>query len=98
MNIQITRKDENKLLRRMEVEFVVLHQKEKAPSREESRGQLASNLQVAKELVIIDNQKTKFGKSYTVGYAKVYQSKDDAIALEPDFILIRHGLIEKKVE
>lgn len=96
MNIQITRKDENKLLDRIEVEYIAIHKNEKTPPREECRAQIAANLQVSKDTVVIDNQKSKFGMNYTTGYAKIYKSKEAAIAMEPDFINKRNGLVEKK--
>ncbi|MCW6158852.1 MAG: 30S ribosomal protein S24e [Thermoplasmatales archaeon] len=98
MKIEIESREENKLLNRIEVKYKALHAKEKTPSREEARTQIAANLQVAKELVIIDYQKSKFGRSYTEGYAKIYKSKEDAMALEPDFLLIRNGLKSKEGE
>ncbi len=98
MKIEIESREENKLLNRTEVHFRVIHPKEKTPSREETRNQIAANLQVQKELVIIDNQKSKFGKNFTEGYAKVYRTKEEAMALEPDFLLIRNGLKSKEGE
>lgn len=98
MRIEIISKEENKLLNRTEVKYKAIHSKEKIPSREESREQLAANLQVPKELVIIDNQKPKFGRNFAEGYAKIYKTKEAAIALEPDYLLIRNGLKEKKGE
>lgn len=96
MRIEITSKEENKLLNRTEVRYRAIHLKEKTPSREESRNQIAANLQVPKELVVIDFQKSKFGKSYTEGYAKIYKTKEEAIALEPNFLLLRNGLKSKE--
>lgn len=96
MRIEITSREENKLLNRVEVTYRAIHPKEKTPSKEESRSQLAANLQVPKELIIIDFQKSRFGKNYTEGYAKIYKTKEEAIALEPDYLLIRNGLKTKE--
>ena len=96
MKIEIESREENKLLNRIEVRYRAIHAKEKTPSREEARNQIAANLQVPKELVIIDYQKYKFGKNYTEGYAKIYKTKEEAMALEPDFLLIRNGLKSKE--
>ncbi len=98
MRIEIESRDENKLLNRMEVRYRAVHPNEKTPSREEARGQLAANLQVPIELVIIDFQKSKFGKNFTEGYAKIYKTKEEAMALEPDFLLIRNGLKSKEAD
>jgi small subunit ribosomal protein S24e len=96
MKIEIESREENKLLNRVEVRFRVVHTKEKTPAREETKKQIAANLQVPAELVVIDYQKSKFGKHYTEGYAKVYRTKEEAMALEPDFLLIRNGLKSKE--
>lgn len=98
MRIEILSRQENKLLSRTEVRYKAIHIREKVPSRSESRDQLAANLQVAKELVVIDSQKPKFGRNFSEGYAKVYTTKEAAMSLEPDYILIRNGLKEKKVK
>ena len=90
MKIEIESREENKLLNRTEVRYRAIHAKEKTPSREEARDQIAANLQVPKELVIIDYQKSKFGKNYTEGYAKIYKTKEEAMALEPSVPLIWH--------
>lgn len=96
MRIEIISKEENKLLNRTEVKYLVNHVKEKTPTREEMRNQLSANLQVPKELIVIDHANTKFGKSVTEGYAKIYKTKEAAVKLEPDYLLYRNGLKEKK--
>lgn len=98
VRIEIVSKEENKLLDRVEVTYKAIHQNEKIPSREEARKQLAANLQVPQELIVIDHQEPKFGRNYAEGYAKIYKTREAAIALEPDYILIRNGLKEKKGE
>ncbi|MCL5680809.1 MAG: 30S ribosomal protein S24e [Candidatus Thermoplasmatota archaeon] len=96
MRIEIVSRTENKLLGRIEVKYIATHIKEKAPSREDVKAQLSANLQVPKELIIIDHSNTEFGRSVTEGYAKVYKTKEAAMKLEPDYLLLRNGLIEKK--
>jgi small subunit ribosomal protein S24e len=96
MKIEIESREENKLLNRVEVHYRAVHSKEKTPSREETKKQIAANLQVPMELVVIDFQKSKFGKHFTEGYAKIYRTREEAIALEPDFLLIRNGLKSKE--
>ncbi len=50
------------------------------------------------ERVIIDKMRTTFGMQLVKGYCKIYENVDFAKKIEPDFILIRHGLKEKKGE
>jgi len=98
MKIEIESREENKLLNRIEVRYRAVHPNATTPSREEARSQLAANLQVPMELVIIDFQKSIFGKNFTEGYAKIYKTKEEAMALEPDFLLIRNGLKSKEAD
>ncbi|MGC8645183.1 MAG: 30S ribosomal protein S24e [Thermoplasmata archaeon] len=96
MKIEIIERSDNKLLNRSEVKYRLIHPGEPTPSRQKAKEQLSANLQVPPELVIIDNQHSKFGRNYTDGYAKVYRTKENAMQLEPDFILIRNGLKSKE--
>ncbi|MEM0127691.1 MAG: 30S ribosomal protein S24e [Thermoplasmatales archaeon] len=96
MKIEIIEKKENKLLSRNEIKYRLIHPGEPVPSREKVKEQLSANLQVPQDTVIIDNQHSKFGRTFTEGYAKVYTSREDAMRLEPDFILIRNGLKSKE--
>jgi|YelNatPaOPRAMG01_1025707.scaffolds.fasta_scaffold06207_8 small subunit ribosomal protein S24e len=96
LKIEILERRDNKLLNRSEIKYRLVHPGEPTPSRQKVREQLSLNLQVPPEVVIVDNQHSKFGKKYTEGYAKVYRAKEDAMLLEPDFILIRNGLKSKE--
>ncbi|MEM0141116.1 MAG: 30S ribosomal protein S24e [Thermoplasmatales archaeon] len=95
MKIEIIERRENKLLNRSEVRYRIVHPGDPTPSRQKAKEQLSANLQVPAEIVIIDDQHSKFGRTYTEGYAKIYTSKEDAMKLEPDFILFRNGLKSK---
>ncbi|MEM0298897.1 MAG: 30S ribosomal protein S24e [Thermoplasmata archaeon] len=98
MDLEIINKRENPLLHRMEIEFIVRHPKEKTPSRNEVRNLIGKNMGAEVERVIIDRMRTTFGKQLVKGYCKIYETVDFAKKIEPDFILIRHGLKEKKGE
>ncbi len=96
MNMQITEKTENPLLDRLEVNFSVDYFQEATPSRDELRSELASQLDVEKERVIINYLHNEFGRSSGSGYAHVYDSLDSALRLEKDYLLERHGLKDKE--
>ncbi len=98
MEIKIVEKRENPLLHRVEVKFVVSHPKAKTPTRDEVRSLIATNLNAEKNRVILDHMHTPFGSNETRGYAKIYESVEHAKKVEPEYILIRNKIIEKKEE
>lgn len=82
MEIEIIDRRENPLLSRVEVRFRVNHPDEKTPQRDTVRDALASILDATKDRIVIDNMKPQFGMPVCIGYAKIYESKDKAIAIE----------------
>jgi small subunit ribosomal protein S24e len=96
MEIEIQSKNDNLLLGRTEVRFMIRHEGEGTPKRELVRTELAEKLSVKKETVMIDMMRSSFGERKTVGYAKIYKSIEDAKAGEADPILKRNGLGTKK--
>lgn len=99
MEIEIVSKKENELLERTEVTFKASHPKEGTPQRDAVREKLSSILKAPKERVIIDAMDSEFGKMETVGYAKVYKTKEAAMKFEREYVLVRNKLKEKvKVE
>jgi small subunit ribosomal protein S24e len=99
MEVEIVSKKENILLDRTEVRFKAVHPKEGTPQREAVRDKLVGLLKASKERVIVDSMDSEFGKTETVGYAKVYKTKEAAMKYEREEILVRNKLKEKvKVE
>lgn len=98
MEIEIVRKHANALLKRTDVNFKVIHPKEKTPQRSVIRDKLAGIVGSPREGVIIGYMRSSFGISTTEGFAKCYGSADEAKKMEPQFLLKRHGLAEKKKE
>jgi small subunit ribosomal protein S24e len=99
MEVEIVSKKENILLDRTEVKFKAVHPKEGTPQRDVIRDKLVSLLKASKERVIVDAMNSEFGKTETVGYAKVYKTKEAAMKYEREQILVRNKLKEKvKVE
>ncbi len=98
MELRILEKRENNLLHRMEVKFVVTHPKEKTPSRDDVRNLIAANMNADKKCVILQYLHTSFGSNESDGYAKIYENVEHAMKIEPDYVLLRNKLIEKKEE
>jgi len=96
MDVEVMEKRKNPLLNRQEIRFKILHPKEPTPNRDSAREKIASENNVKKEQVIIDNLETTFGKSETIGYAKIYPSKEEAMKNERDYHLVRNRLKEGK--
>ncbi len=98
MEIKILEKRENPLLHRIEVKFEISHPKGKTPSRDEVRNLIAANMSADVSRVILDRVVTPFGSMVSEGTAKIYDSVEDAKKVEPEYVLIRNKLIEKKEE
>ena len=98
MELHVVAKKENLLLKRVEVTFRAVHKAEATPTRDAIRSELAKQLKAAKEAVVVDRSESSFGRYETVGYAKVYRSKDDALSIERSHILVRNKLKEAEVK
>ena len=96
MEIEIQSKNDNLLLGRTEVRFVIHHEGEGTPKRELVRNELAEKLNAKKENIMINDMHSSFGTRKTIGYAKIYSSIEDAKKGEADPILKRNGLGTKK--
>lgn len=98
MEVEVILKKENPLMDRLEVDFKVSHPKEVTPKRKDVRNEIATLLKVQKDRIVIDHMKTEFGKPETLGYAKVYKSKTEALSKETEAVLKRNNLFEEKKE
>src|SRR5437879_13112550 len=94
MQLEILQRKENPLLKRVEVTFKATHKAEPTPTRDALRAFLAKELKATKDIVVIDYQASTFGRYETVGAAKVYKSKEEALAVERKHIRGRNRLIE----
>jgi len=98
LKLEIESKRENALQERSEIMFTVEHAGEPTPKRDEMRSALAVKTNVPKERVIIDHTETEFGVGISKGYAKVYTSMEALKKAEKNYMLVRHGLGQKKVK
>src|SRR5256712_11203346 len=98
MQLEVLQRKENPLLKRIEVTFKATHKAEPTPTRDALRAFLAKELKATKDIVVIDYQASTFGGYETVGEAKGYKSREEALAVERKHILVRNKLIEPEVK
>ncbi|MBX8636554.1 MAG: 30S ribosomal protein S24e [Thermoplasmata archaeon] len=96
MDMEITSRKDNRLLKRADVQAVVKHSNASTPAREDVRDALSKSLGVNKESLVIASMKTSYGKHETTVYARTYGDKETALKLESRHILVRNKLAEKK--
>ena len=92
MELQIIQNTDNPLLGRQELQLRIAHESAATPRRMEVRKEVAKQMKAKAELVIIDHLKNRYGRSETIGYAKVYADMGSLKATETRPILARHGL------
>ncbi|MDZ7849734.1 MAG: 30S ribosomal protein S24e [Halodesulfurarchaeum sp.] len=97
MDIEILDEEENSLLHRTDVTFEVVHE-DASPSRLSVRDSLAATLDQDADQVVVHKLDTKFGMRKTIGYAKVYESAEDAAEIESDYMLDRNKIGEEAEE
>ena len=98
MKVEIIGKSENLLFQRVEIKFKVDHAGEPTPKRLDVRAQIATQLGVSQELVVIDKLAGAYGKREASGIARAYNSKERLAALEPKYLLARGLPKEAKAE
>ena len=98
MKVEIVEKSENPLFQRVEIKLKVDHAGEPTPKRLDVRAQLAAQLGVAEELIVIEKLAGAYGRQEASGIARAYSSKERLEALEPKYILARGLPKEAKPE
>jgi small subunit ribosomal protein S24e len=99
MEVEITAKKENPLLKRREVEFKIEHDDiGGTPARLEVRKAVASALKTDVSVVFVRRFVTKTGTRRSFGTANAYDSVDYAQSVEPDYIVARNVPPEKPKE
>ncbi|RLI23045.1 30S ribosomal protein S24e [Candidatus Bathyarchaeota archaeon] len=98
MKIEVIDKNYNKLLRRNEIFFRVIHNDAGGtPSRRRVREELARVLKEDVKNVFLIKLITKTGANFSIGTANIYENLNIAKEIEPDYIIARN-LEEKKEE
>ena len=96
MELEITTKKTNSLLKRTEVHFIAKHENERTPNRKLIRSELADTLNTKPENIIIDSLSSSFGSHNSIGYAKAYSSLKQAKEVEREFQLKRNKVEGKQ--
>ncbi|MEW6222095.1 MAG: 30S ribosomal protein S24e [Candidatus Hadarchaeota archaeon] len=86
MKVEILSKVENPLLKRVELRFTVDHSGAATPKRLEVRGELASQLGVPEDAVVIDKISSVHGEQTASGTARAYGSKEDMESMEREYL------------
>ncbi|MEM3526630.1 MAG: 30S ribosomal protein S24e [Candidatus Bathyarchaeia archaeon] len=95
MEIKVKSERRNPLLSRREIIFEVIHnQTGSTPPRLEVRKALAAALKVNTDLVFIKKLETKTGTQIAVGTANVYYTLEQAVFIEPKYIVKRNMVSE----
>ena len=94
MEISITSNKQNELLSRRELEFTITYTGA-TPTRKMVHAKLAATMNAAKEQVVLDSMKSRFGITILTGSARVYQSKDDLVKLEHGYLMTRGGVADE---
>ena len=87
MEIKVLDSKDNPLLSRKEVKFKIDHARETTPKIQDVKQKLAAMLTAKPELLLVDNIQPEFGRSTSMGYAKLYESEDSAKQFEGKHIL-----------
>jgi ribosomal protein S24E len=90
MKIKIEEKQENPLLNRQDISFLVDHSGEATPPRIDVRAKLAAMLNCKEDQLYIVKFNGLFGQSITHGFAHLYPSKEVAFSSEQKYVLKRH--------
>lgn len=90
MEVKILSRNRNPFFNREEVAFMVEHSGEGTPTRMEVRRKLAALLNVSLDQVFIRKIITEYGIGRSKGEARVYDSKDAALRIEPEYIIKRN--------
>jgi len=93
MDVDIISEEENPMLHRTDIRFETTTHEEATPSVCLSvRDSLAAKLDKASEEVVVHELDTKFGMRKTIGYAKVYDTAEDALDVEQEYMLERNKI------
>ena len=90
MRITVTSKRRNDLLKRLEITFRV-DQNGGTPPRLLVREELSKILNVDLDRVYVKRMITKTGSLVTVGEANIYDSVEQAMRIEPKYIILRNS-------
>ncbi|WP_428083087.1 30S ribosomal protein S24e [Candidatus Hadarchaeum sp.] len=89
MKVEVIKRTENPLLKRVEVEFRIDHAGAPTPRRLEVKSQLAALLGTSEDLLVIERLTSTHGRQMATGVARVYNTREQLEAMEPKYLLKR---------
>jgi small subunit ribosomal protein S24e len=92
MKIEITSQKKNPLQQRTEVYFTIDHVGETTPGRNAVAEDIAKKTKSKRDCVVVDSIESVYGIGKSKGYAKVYDSKESALAFDQEHLLKRNGI------
>ncbi len=95
MEVEVSEQKENKLLKRKEITAHVEHGGA-TPKIEDVRQALVEKLGVKPELLVVLKVAQEAGKKRVNVSARLYSKNEDMVRTEPNYILVRNKLAEKK--
>ncbi|MCC7553155.1 MAG: 30S ribosomal protein S24e [Methanobacteriaceae archaeon] len=98
MEIDIVNQKDNKVLNRNEVKFVCNYEGEATPKLTDVKSKLIALLNSKKDLIVIDSLQPHFGEAKALGYAKVYDSKEDLEYIETESVIAKNAQEEASEE
>lgn len=96
MDIEIVDTTENVLLNRIEYKAKVHHEGESTPTRETLRAKLAATVNKDSEILVLVLAKSEFGRGLSNIVFHCYDTKENMLNIEKNYILKRNKLIEEK--
>lgn len=99
MDVRITEKKNDDLLKRTEVSCDILHDGEPTPKRDDIRKNVAGQLNVNEKLVVLESIRSIYGGG-SKAILHVYKNEKEMMSKERKYILIRNKILksEKKEE
>lgn len=95
MEVKIKEKNENKMINRIEIKFEVYYE-QAPPTRMQIRDEIAKQMSVNPNLVIIRKMNNVFGIRKNVGTAHIYPDDATLKKYVSKYVLIRMGLAQKE--
>lgn len=95
MEIKIESQTENKLLGRKEI-IALLSFTGPTPKRNEMKTAICTKIGVDPDLAVLREVESSFGVKQLRVRAHIYQNAEMLKRTEPQHILVRHGIVEKK--
>ena len=88
MEFKITRDVRNEVLKRRELEFVLTFNGP-TPSRKSVQEKLAALQNRDESLIVLDLERTRFGKMELLGRARIYDDEETKVSTEREYLLKR---------